>query len=160
MKIVLMCFMSLATASAYAAPIEFTAGGVLDLNGASGLDTATSFTLSNVSGTSLNVFGVTGTGILSADLPPAFTEVTGFLNINGLSLNLSSINDATITAAFVEGAGSLFDGDHAHAATWSISAENPTNSSLTVNAVVPVPAAVWLFGSGLIGLVGLARRKA
>lgn len=25
--------------------------------------------------------------------------------------------------------------------------------------VVPVPAAVWLFGSGLIGLAGLARRK-
>ena len=24
---------------------------------------------------------------------------------------------------------------------------------------VPVPAAVWLFGSGLLGLVGLARRK-
>lgn len=27
------------------------------------------------------------------------------------------------------------------------------------SAVVPVPAAVWLFGSGLIGLVGIARRK-
>ena len=26
-------------------------------------------------------------------------------------------------------------------------------------AAVPVPAAVWLFGSGLLGLVGLARRK-
>jgi hypothetical protein len=26
-------------------------------------------------------------------------------------------------------------------------------------APVPVPAAVWLFGSGLIGLVGIARRK-
>lgn len=26
-------------------------------------------------------------------------------------------------------------------------------------AIVPVPAAVWLFGSGLIGLVGVARRK-
>jgi hypothetical protein len=24
--------------------------------------------------------------------------------------------------------------------------------------VVPVPAAVWLFGSGLIGLAGIARR--
>lgn len=27
-------------------------------------------------------------------------------------------------------------------------------------AVVPVPAAVWLFGSGLLGLIGMARRKA
>ena len=27
-------------------------------------------------------------------------------------------------------------------------------------SAVPVPAAVWLFGSGLIGLVGIARRKA
>jgi hypothetical protein len=26
-------------------------------------------------------------------------------------------------------------------------------------SAVPVPAAVWLFGSGLIGLVGIARRK-
>lgn len=32
-------------------------------------------------------------------------------------------------------------------------------SSLTYTAVVPVPAAVWLFGSGLLGLVGIARRK-
>lgn len=28
-----------------------------------------------------------------------------------------------------------------------------------VPVVVPVPAAVWLFGSGLIGLIGVARRK-
>ena len=26
-------------------------------------------------------------------------------------------------------------------------------------AVIPVPAAVWLFGSGLLGLIGIARRK-
>jgi len=31
-------------------------------------------------------------------------------------------------------------------------------TSLTVSAV-PIPAAVWLFGSGVIGLIGLARRK-
>lgn len=38
-------------------------------------------------------------------------------------------------------------------------------SSLSHSAIVrispvPIPAAVWLFGSGLIGLIGMARRKA
>jgi hypothetical protein len=36
-----------------------------------------------------------------------------------------------------------------------------TPLSLTITpSAVPVPAAVWLFGSGLLGLVGVARRKA
>lgn len=34
-----------------------------------------------------------------------------------------------------------------------------TNGIAKVGAVVPVPAAVWLFGSGLLGLAGIARRK-
>ena len=34
-----------------------------------------------------------------------------------------------------------------------------TGSFLVRTSVVPVPAAVWLFGSGLLGLVGIARRK-
>ena len=35
-----------------------------------------------------------------------------------------------------------------------------SGSTLVVDVQpIPVPAAVWLFGSGLIGLVGLARRK-
>ena len=33
------------------------------------------------------------------------------------------------------------------------------DSNGTAETLVPVPAAVWLFGSGLLGLVGLARRK-
>ena len=36
---------------------------------------------------------------------------------------------------------------------------NATTSHISVYGVVPVPAAVWLFGSGLLGLVGIARRR-
>jgi hypothetical protein len=34
-----------------------------------------------------------------------------------------------------------------------------TDMSLSANAAVPVPAAVWLFGSALMGLTGMKRRK-
>jgi len=40
---------------------------------------------------------------------------------------------------------------------WSISYQDYT---ITYPSSVPLPAAAWLFGSGLIGLVGVARRKA
>jgi hypothetical protein len=33
------------------------------------------------------------------------------------------------------------------------------NMTSTPDAVIPVPAAVWLFGSGLMGLAAVARRK-
>jgi len=38
---------------------------------------------------------------------------------------------------------------------------NSTNGSYSTNAsVVPIPGAVWLFGSGMVGLLGLSRHKA
>lgn len=47
--------------------------------------------------------------------------------------------------------------------TVSASSEIFTSSSIGSHLVrtsaVPVPAALWLFGSGLIGLIGIARRK-
>jgi hypothetical protein len=33
------------------------------------------------------------------------------------------------------------------------------SSTLGITSAVPVPAALWLFGSGLIGLIGFSRRK-
>lgn len=41
--------------------------------------------------------------------------------------------------------------------TWNLTAAGMLTYSAP--SAVPVPAAVWLFGSGLIGLVGVARRK-
>ena len=37
--------------------------------------------------------------------------------------------------------------------------EFATRSTNNRVRVVPVPAAVWLFGSGVLGLIGLSRRK-
>ncbi|MDH5513939.1 MAG: VPLPA-CTERM sorting domain-containing protein [Gammaproteobacteria bacterium] len=62
----------------------------------------------------------------------------------------------------------LFDGPAAasDAGTWLVAWTNQNGvqhdlSHLSIYAPtpVPVPAAVWLFGSGLLGLVGVARRK-
>ena len=39
------------------------------------------------------------------------------------------------------------------------SSSDASRGSYLVRSVVPVPAAVWLFGSGLLGLIGFARRK-
>lgn len=41
----------------------------------------------------------------------------------------------------------------------SFTAISPDTSVDCGQAAVPVPAAVWLFGSGLLGLVGMARCK-
>lgn len=41
----------------------------------------------------------------------------------------------------------------------SFSATGDVDTFVSVPAAVPVPAAVWLFGSGLVGLAGLARRR-
>jgi hypothetical protein len=36
-----------------------------------------------------------------------------------------------------------------------------STDTITVNiGAVPIPAAIWLFGSGLLGLIGIARRRA
>lgn len=41
----------------------------------------------------------------------------------------------------------------------SINLDIGSGLSMTVTNVIPVPPAAWLFGSGLIGLIGAARRK-
>jgi hypothetical protein len=41
----------------------------------------------------------------------------------------------------------------------SLSSIVPYGSYLVMTSAVPVPAAVWLFGSGMLGLIGIARRK-
>lgn len=70
---------------------------------------------------------------------------------NALSGGAPSIDDGIAGSPMLDGP---FPG-------FNVNFDIGSGNSLTVTQVsaVPVPAAVWLFGSGLIGLAGLARRK-
>jgi len=168
-KFVSLCLMVSAATGAQAAVVsagdQLIIGGVLDIGGAATLDAATEITLSGVDGTAgtggiNDVFGLVGTGGVKAELPPAFAPVSSFFSIDGWDFDLLtlSIVNQNENLLQLEGTGLLSDVSDSYNATWTLSAQSPTSYDLTVT-VVPVPAAVWLFGSGLIGLVGIARRK-
>jgi len=60
-------------------------------------------------------------------------------------------------------AGDTFTGDAAWIWQYTFNIADGESASIgktmIMETVVPVPAAVWLFGSGLLGLVGVARRR-
>ncbi|MDH5573593.1 MAG: VPLPA-CTERM sorting domain-containing protein [Gammaproteobacteria bacterium] len=102
-----------------------------------------------------------GTGPIAADGTMHFTvgagQVAGTINFAwGATTGIRVVNvwdvnaDGSLTAAHVAGMeNGPFPGFNA--------AFNLTGAGLI--SPVPVPAAVWLFGSGLLGLVGVARRR-
>lgn len=71
------------------------------------------------------------------------------------------------TGPFVPAVGTYDTATHAYSLTWTSQISGgPFNSVIghwhldgTIVRPVPLPGAVWLFGSGLLGLLGLARRR-
>ena len=109
-------------------------------------------------------FGTPGTivnGVIVYD--PFTTPVVDVLEIGGWQLDFATLivaPNSTTEKLKLSGTGLLSgNGFDATSATWRFSANTASSYSMSITAV-PVPAAVWLFGSGLICLVGLARRKA
>jgi hypothetical protein len=118
-------------------------------------------TVDNFSGQSLTFsfdFDIMATAMATGDDATAYATVDmlddlGFVNI---------IVEADATALSGDGSAkasdngiiqfTLLDGDFN-------SISGIIDSEGTAETVVPVPASVWLFGSGLLGLVGIARRK-
>ena len=96
-----------------------------------------------------------------------FGEYGGNLNIdiNGTFVNFanfSDINGTIIDGAFVDVINGFGNDMGSLAITGSINSFAIGGQELWIDNVeffVPVPAAVWLFGSGLIGLIGFAKRK-
>ena len=113
---------------------EIVAGGETLLSG-----TFVSATVFDVGGGSFNfkIIGASFTDTKHADLLAYFGmpagDYLGGLNISFRTYGLPDVGDAFDQSA-------LFSGD-------------------VINTPVPVPASVMLFGSGLLGLVGIARRR-
>jgi hypothetical protein len=123
---------------------------------------ASSFTLTNV---------VDNGTFLQVKNPPGTSNVDGFGSFNGVIDNENSFNGSATSISFTL---TNTSGTWASASTVLL-ANNTGNvvaahigvcntgctafSQTGFTAVVPIPAAAWLFGSGLIGLIGIARRR-
>lgn len=126
---------------------------------------------------------VTPLDFLNTGSPSSVSTVTLFQTVTGLfapaSLTTDLITNNDITGSYpaiqflwsdndeipVDGASpvlfltSNLAPTYRWAETESPPSPGPPGAGGDVPSVVPVPAAVWLFGSGLLGLLGLARRK-
>ena len=103
------------------------------------------------------------------------TSTTSYLNQGPAPLAMTTLNTTTLCTSGFDCIGNAISGgapftDDGIAGSPMIAGpftginvnfDIGSGNSLYVDAVstVPVPAAAWLFGSGLIGLVGLARRR-
>jgi hypothetical protein len=142
-----------------------------------GAGTAFSF-LPNSAGSSLTCAtagtGCSGTGLVASHAGTTLTidlsSWGGWYKPFNFQFPLFPDTAATVTASAL-GAGSLNADQFYYTMDWSHLITAAENGFFAGNiadwhvegigtiAAVPVPAAVWLFGSGLVGLVGIARRK-
>jgi hypothetical protein len=148
-------------------------GGITGLFGV-GLITTTSTPFgpvetASVSGTgALNIFD--GSNLLTATL--SWVDIATF----GTASNLNTTGTANLSNITYAGANAdllalLNGGSGVNVLSFQFIPPKTltnlfTNSATTTStsfsgsiAPIPVPAAVWLFGSGLLGMVGIARRK-
>lgn len=85
------------------------------------------------------------------DYPYGAVGYTGDLHTNGTIYTMGSYYSSDINRTTYWTAGST--------STQSYDQSINLGSYLVQTSSVPIPSTVWLFGSGLIGLIGLARRR-
>ena len=113
----------------------------------------------------MNAFQADGDGLYDIlfDFPPP-PEMGGndeFLTAGEVVI-YNIISEDAITANsfnFLSAPGGGENGPFLAAAHFQRTGIGQEDSAWVGAGVIPVPAAVWLFGSGLIGLVGVARRR-
>ena len=130
--------------------VGFSSGSVID---GAGIDLRTYDTIGlsegvtvEASADGINFFSIgSEAGDFSVSCSPTLPCVSGF-DLATAGLLSASIFRLTVSGAVVTGFPQAYDFDTLEAVNFSTSA-------------VPVPAAVWLFGTALLGLIGFGKRK-
>jgi hypothetical protein len=152
-----------------------SAGGVINDNGSMSLDLTgrtgiAQFFIATLGEQPWNLD--THTVALAPGCAPGTGSYTLFTTGSSTNLNCATgLPNATIMGSALVGGGGTWTGTIVSAGNvggpqWNFFDGTPYTEifNITVTGIeaptaVPVPAAVWLFGSGLLGLVGIARRK-
>ncbi len=147
---------------------QYAADGIIFDGGWEILNESGNFGVPALSGTNFAGFniGISGsTNTIGMSFTNAITNISGYLgSVDAGTWNIATyLNGSLVSATSVSYVGSAY----ASFALSSLNADYVTITGSTQYGVledlsfsaVPVPAAVWLFGSGLIGLIGFAKRK-
>ena len=143
--------------------IDATAFGIIDASG-SFIDTPDQTFLLKSDTNGAGTINVDGGSSLSASFSNLTVYYLGsgqgqfFADLDYLGGSLvSGLSTGRIEGGF---AGATYDGTPGLIIPFgTVFTADTISAKLGQVQVVPVPAAVWLFGSGLLGLAGIARRK-
>ncbi|MDH3871398.1 MAG: VPLPA-CTERM sorting domain-containing protein [Gammaproteobacteria bacterium] len=138
----------------------------VDLADSTGVDFDGTGTVDQATGDFSGSLGSTATMTDFQFLPVLDPNPVNVWVVDGFTFELNSVDVDFQTANFLglSGTGYIFgNGFDRTRSEWFLTgqtADDVTFSwSSSNNTIIPVPAAVWLFGSGLIGLAGVARRR-
>ena len=144
----------------------FTFNLPIAMEGPINADSSVSYSLTSLTSAGAQIAPVVGSNIVSAF--EVDTSIGGLPSLNkgvdtGATFFFTGGPETQNSPVFT--ASNQFTGDLAYdlmtvKVDFSLSADTTVGlSGFVQQVVVPIPPAVWLFGSGLLGIVGIARRR-